>query len=220
MGQYLDPPDRAMVFCVDEKSQTQALERTQPLLPMGLGYVEGVYNCIRHGTTTLFVALDIVSGEVLTQCKRRHRHQEFLQFLNHIDHNVPEDLEIHLIVDNYSTHKHNKVKRWLAKRPRYHVHFTPTYASWLNQVEIWFYIITQKAIRRGTFRSVRELIDRIQTFADNYNETSKPIVWTATAESILRKIERLCKAISGTGHEYVLTPVKASVRGSVWVFFA
>ena len=201
VGLYLDPPDSAMVLCVDEKSQTQALERTQPLLPMGLGYVEGVtHNYIRHGTTTLFAALDIASGEVLTQCKRRHRHQEFLQFLNHIDHNVPEDLEIHLIVDNYSTHKHNKVKQWLAKRPRYHVHFTPTYASWLNQVEIWFNIITQKAIRRGTFRSVRELIDRIQTFTDNYNETSKPFVWTATAESILRKIERLCKAISGTGH--------------------
>ena len=199
VGLYLDPPDCAMVLCVDEKSQTQALERTQPLLPMGLGYVEGVtHDYVRHGTTTLFAALDIASGEVLTQCKRRHRHQEFLQFLNHIDQNVPEDLDVHLIVDNYCTHKHTKVKRWLSKRPRYQIHFTPTYASWLNQVEIWFNIITQKAIRRGSFRSVRELIDRIQTFTDNYNKTSKPFVWTATAESILQKVQRFCKAISGT----------------------
>ena len=201
VGLYLDPPDCAMVLCVDEKSQTQALERSQPVLPMGLGYVEGVtHDYVRHGTTTLFAALDIASGEVLAQCKRRHRHQEFLQFLNHIDQNVPEDLDVHLIVDNYSTHKHAKVKRWLSKRPRYHVHFTPTYASWLNQVEIWFNIITQKAIRRGSFRSVRELIDRIQTFTDNYNATSKPFVWTATAESILQKIERLYKSIYGTEH--------------------
>ena len=201
VGLYLDPPDSAIVLCVDEKSQTQALERTQPLLPMGLGYVEGVtHDYRRHGTTTLFAALDIASGEVLTQCKRRHRHQEFLQFLNHIDQNVPDDLDVHLIVDNYCTHKHTKVKRWLSKRPRYHVHFTPTYASWLNQVEIWFNIITQKAIRRGSFRSVNELIDRIQTFTDNYNDTSKPFVWTATAQSIIQKVERFCKAISGTGH--------------------
>ena len=201
VGLYLNPPDHALVLCVDEKSHTQALERTQPLLPMGLGYVEGVtHNYIRHGTTTLFAALDVATGTVLTQCKPRHRHQEFLQFLKHIDANVPENLDVHLIVDNYATHKHAKVKRWLAARPRYHIHFTPTYASWLNQVEIWFNIITQKAIRRGSFRSVGELVDRICTFRDQYNPTARPFLWTATADSILQKIERLCHVISGTRH--------------------
>lgn len=200
-GLYLNPPDHAVVLCVDEKSQTQALERTQPLLPLGLGYVEGVtHNYIRHGTTTLFAALDIASGKVLTQTKRRHRHQEFLQFLGHIDAHVPAELDIHLIVDNYSTHKHAKVRRWLAARPRFHVHFTPTYASWLNQVEIWFNIITQKAIRRGSFRSVRALCDQIDHFNAQYNATAQPFVWTATADSILQKIERLCQHISGTRH--------------------
>lgn len=199
VGLYLDPPDHAMVLCVDEKSQTQALERTQPLLPLGLGHVEGVtHDYIRHGTTTLFAALDVASGKVLTQCKPRHRHQEFLQFLKHIDANVPPDLDIHLVVDNYATHKHAKVKRWLAARPRYHVHFTPTYGSWLNQVEIWFNIITQKAIRRGSFRSVPELVEKIEAFRDHYNPDAQPFVWTATADSIFEKINRLCKAISGT----------------------
>ena len=201
VGLYLNPPDHAMVLCVDEKSQTQALERTQPLLPMGLGYVEGVtHDYIRHGTTTLFAALDVATGQVLTQCSRRHRHQEFLRFLNQIDKNVPADLDIHLVVDNYVTHKHHKVKRWLARRPRYHIHYTPTYASWLNQVEIWFNIITQKAIRRGSFKSVRQLIDRIKTFTENYNENSTPFAWTATAESILSKIKRLCMVITGSQH--------------------
>ena len=139
VGLYLNPPDNAMVLCVDEKGQTQALERTQPLLPLGLGYVEGVtHGYIRHGTTTLFAALDVATGQILAQCKPRHRHQEFLSFLKHIDANVPPDLDVHLVVDNYSTHKHVKVKRWLAARPRYHIHFTPTYSSWINQVEIWF----------------------------------------------------------------------------------
>jgi putative transposase len=200
-GLYLNPPESALVLCVDEKSQIQALDRTQPILPLGLGYVEGVtHDYIRHGTTTLFAALDIASGEVLTQCKARHRHQEFLTFLRHIDANVPEDLDIHLVIDNYATHKHAKVRNWLAARPRYHVHYTPTYSSWLNQVEIWFNIITQKAIRRGTFRSVKELIEKIKLFVDHYNKNSKPFMWTATAESILAKIERLCKVISGTLH--------------------
>ncbi|HPD61508.1 MAG TPA: IS630 family transposase, partial [Thermodesulfobacteriota bacterium] len=159
VGLYLNPPDKAMVLCVDEKSQIQALDRTQPLLPMGLGYVEGVtHDYIRHGTTTLFAALDIATGQVLTCCKSRHRHQEYLQFLKQVDSNVPAELGIHLVVDNYSTHKHPKVKRWLASHPRYKVHYTPTYASWLNQVEIWFNLITQRAIRRETFRSVKELI--------------------------------------------------------------
>ena len=201
VGLYLRPPAHALVLCVDEKSQTQALERTQPLLPMGLGYVEGVtHNYIRHGTTTLFAALNIASGTVLTQCKRRHRHQEFLQFLNHLDASVPPHLDIHLVVDNYSTHKHAKVKRWLAARPRYQIHFTPTYASWLNQVEIWFNIVTQKAIRRGSFRSVKELVDAITRFEKGYNPSAHPFVWTATADSILQKIERLCEAVSGTRH--------------------
>ena len=201
VGLYLNPPDHAMVLCVDEKSQTQALERTQPLLPLGLGYVEGVtHDYIRHGTTTLFAALDVATGQVLVRCKPRHRHQEFLQFLKHIDANVPPELDIHLVVDNYSTHKHAKVKRWLAARPRYHIHFTPTYSSWLNQVEIWFNIITQKAIRRGSFSSVGELVARIRHFTDSYNPEAHPFLWTATADSILQKIQRLCHAISGTRH--------------------
>jgi putative transposase len=201
VGLYLNPPDKAMVLCVDEKSQIQALDRTQPILPLGLGYVEGVtHDYKRYGTTTLFAAFDIASGQVLTQCKSRHRHQEFLNFLRHIDANVPEDLDIHLVIDNYSTHKHAKVRRWLAARPRYYVHYTPTYSSWLNQVEIWFNIITQKAIRRGTFRSVKDLVNKIKNFVDQYNRNSKPFMWTATADSILAKIERLCKGIAGTVH--------------------
>ena len=201
VGLYLNPPEHAMVLCVDEKSQTQALERTQPLLPLGLGYVEGVtHDYIRHGTTTLFAALDVASGQVLTQCKPRHRHQEFLSFLKHIDANVPPELDVHLVVDNYSTYKHAKVKRWLAARPRYHLHFTPTYSSWINQVEIWFNIITQKAIRRGSFSSVRELVEKIRHFTESYNPQARPFMWTATADSIVQKIERLCNAISGTGH--------------------
>ncbi len=170
MRLYLNPPDKALVLCVDEKSQIQALDRTQPLLPLGLGYVEGVtHDYVRNGITTLFVALDIATGEVLGQCKRRHRHQEFLAFLRHIDANVPADLALHLIVDNYATHKHAKVRAWLAARPRYHVHYTPTYASWLNQVEIWFDLITQRVIRRGTFRSVKDLVDNIEAFVQQYN---------------------------------------------------
>jgi putative transposase len=201
VGLYLNPPDKAMVLCVDEKSQVQALDRTQPVLPLGLGYVEGVtHDYVRHGTTTLFAALDIASGQVLTKCKTRHRHQEFLQFLRHIDENVPEDLDIHLVVDNYATHKHERVRRWLAARPRYQVHYTPTYSSWLNQVEIWFNIITQRAIRRGTFRSVKELVAKIESFVAHYNTKSRPFMWTATADSILEKIYRLLNGISGTQH--------------------
>lgn len=201
VGLYLNPPDKAVVLCVDEKSQIQALNRTQPILPIGLGYVEGVtHDYIRHGTTTLFAALNIATGQVLTACKRRHRHQEYLDFLKGVDANVPDDLDIHLVVDNYATHKHLKVKRWLAARPRYHVHYTPTSASWLNQVEIWFNIITQRAIRRGTFKSVKELISKINQFVQQYNATTRPFAWTATADSILEKIKRLCQFISGTRH--------------------
>lgn len=201
IGLYLNPPDQAMVLCVDEKSQIQALERTQPLLPIGLGYVEGVtHNYFRHGTSTLFAALDVATGKVFTQNRPRHRHQEFLQFLRHVDTNLPQDLDVHLIVDNYCTHKHAKVRCWLAAHPRYHVHFTPTYASWLNQVEIWFNIITQRAIRRGTFSSVRELRTKIDSFVQHYNADCAPFVWVATANSILEKLKRLCERISGTSH--------------------
>jgi putative transposase len=201
VGLYLNPPDKAMVLCVDEKSQIQALNRTQPLLPMGLGYAEGVtHDYVRQGTTTLFAALDIATGQVLTRCKARHRHQEYLDFLKHVDANVPQNLDMHLVVDNYATHKHPPVKRWLAARPRYHVHYTPTYASWLNQVEIWFHLITQKAIRRGTFRSVRDLVRKIEAFVQNHNKATRPFVWTATADSILEKVKRLCQLISETEH--------------------
>lgn len=201
VGLYLNPPDHAMVLCVDEKSQIQALERSQPLLPLGLGYVEGVtHDYKRHGTTTLFAALDISTGRVLAQCKPRHRHQEFLAFLSHIEANVPEDMDIHLVVDNYATHKQPKVKRWLANRPRFHIHFTPTYASWLNQVEIWFNIITRKAIRRGSFRMVKELIERIEAYTAKWNADCHPFEWTATADSILAKVHRLCQRISATKH--------------------
>ena len=201
VGLYLDPPDKALVLCVDEKTQIQALERHQPVLPMGLGHAQGVsHGYVRHGTTTLFAALDIATGEVKTQCRQRHRHQDYLAFLRHIDESVPENLDVHLVVDNYATHKHAKVKAWLARRPRYHVHYTPTYASWLNQVERWFGIITQQAIRRGSFSSVPQLRKRIGEFVDNYNRNCRPFSWTATADSILAKVERIGLLISGTAH--------------------
>ena len=201
VGLYLTPPQNAVVLCVDEKSQIQALERSQPMLPLGLGYVEGVtHDYLRHGTTTLFAALDIANGTVLADCKQHHRHQEYLSFLKTIEQNVPTKLDIHIVVDNYATHNHDTVKRWIARHPRWHVYHTPTYASWLNQVEIFFNIITQRAIRRGTFRSVKELKNMIQKFIDNYNKHPKAFNWTATADSILAKIERLCQGISGTLH--------------------
>jgi putative transposase len=201
VGLYLHPPENAVVLCVDEKSQIQALERTQPMLPMGLGYVEGVtHDYRRHGTTTLFAALDTGKGTVLTRCRKRHRHQEYLDFLRQIEKNVPLELGVHVIVDNYGTHKHPRVKRWLALRPRFHVHFTPTYASWLNQVEIWFNRITQQAIRRGTFRSVKDLVEKIDRYVQTSNAHAQPFVWTATPDSIFAKVQRLCERISGTVH--------------------
>jgi transposase len=201
VGLYLNPPDHALVLSVDEKSQIQALERTAPLLPMGLGYLEGVtHDYIRHGTTTLFAALDVANGQVVTQCKPRHRHQEFLAFLRHLDTQVPAALDVHLILDNYATHKHPRVRAWLAQRPRYHVHYTPTYSSWLNQVECWFGLITRRIIRRGSYSTVRELIRRIEAFVDRYNPTARPFAWTATADAILAKLTRLAKVISGTQH--------------------
>jgi putative transposase len=201
VGLYLNPPENAIVLSVDEKSQVQALERTQPMLPMGFGYVEGVtHDYERHGTTTLFAALNVLDGSVISQCRPRHRHQEFLSFLRHIEQAVPRDLEVHLILDNYGTHKHPRVKAWLAARPRWHLHFVPTYSSWLNLVERFFALITDKAIRRGSFRSVRELIRKIEHFVSNHNQSCRPFVWTATAESILAKLTRLCERIGGTGH--------------------
>jgi putative transposase len=201
IGLYLSPPENAVILGVDEKSQIQALDRTQPMLPMGLGYVEGVtHDYKRHGTTTLFAALNIATGEVMAHCKRRHRHQEFLQFLKHLEQSVPQRLDIHMIVDNYTTHKHAATKRWLALHPRWHVHYTPTYASWLNQVEIWFNLITQRAIRRGTFSCVKDLVRKIDDYVTNYNQHPKPFIWTATADSIFATLERLCQCISETRH--------------------
>ena len=201
VGLYLNPPDHAVVLCVEEKTQIQALERTQPMLPLGLGYVEGVtHDYIRNGRTTLFAALDVGTGKVLAQCKHRHRHQEFLSLSQQVGRNVSNNLDIHLIIDNYCSHKHAKVKEWLAVRPRFHLHFTATYASWINQVERFFGIITQKAIRRGSFRNVGALTRKVNAFVKDYNAQARPFMWVATAESILAKIQRLCKAFSGTIH--------------------
>jgi len=201
VGLYLNPPDKALVLCVDEKSQIQALERTQPILPMGLGYAEGVtHDYFRHGTVTLFATLDIVTGGVISQCRPRHRHQEFLSFLKHLDANTPAAMELHLIADNYATHKHPQVKAWLARHPRFHLHFTPTYSSWLNQVERWFALISQQAIRCGSFRNVRQLVEKIEHYVAHYNKHRRPFVWTATADSILAKVQRICKLINGTQH--------------------
>ena len=201
VGLYLSPPDNAFVICVDEKSQCQALERTQPMLPMGFGYVEGVtHDYKRHGTTTLFAARNVLNGAILASCKPRHRHQEFLSFLREIDKAVPAEFDIHCIADNYATHNHPKVKAWLAARPRWHMHFIPTYSSWLNQVERFFSLITDKAIRRGSFTSVKQLVQRIDHFVTHHNENCQPFRWTATADSILAKLSRLCSRITGTGH--------------------
>ncbi len=198
---YLNPPDNAMVLCVDEKSQIQALDRTQPVLPLGLGYAEGyTHDYVRHGTTTLFAALDVANGKVIGKCYRRHRHQEFLAFLRLIDKETPPELDLHLVIDNYATHKHPKVRAWLAQRPRYHLHFTPTSASWLNQVERWFGLITQRAVRRGTFRNVGQLVDTISEFITHHNAGANPFIWVATAESIYEKLERLSTRICGTEH--------------------
>lgn len=198
VGLYLNPPDKAVVLCMDEKSQIQALDRTQASLPMTKGRAGTMtHDCKRNGTTTLFAALDVLTGEVIGQCLPRHRHEEFLKFLRTIDREVPGHLQTHLILDNYSTHKHAEVKRWLGRHPRFHLHFppqaggapTPTSASWLNQIERWFRDLTDKNLRRGIFGSVPELIESIDTYLEANNENPKPYVWTATAESILAKVE-------------------------------
>jgi transposase len=200
VGLYLDPPDRALVLSVDEKSQIQALDRSQPLLPMRPGQVERrTHDYVRHGTTSLFAALDVKTGEVIGQCHRRHRAAEFRKFLDAIEAAVPEDLDVHLVVDNYATHKTPVIRRWLAKRPRYHMHFTPTGASWLNQVERWFALLTQKQIRRGVHRSTRALEAAIMQYIAIANEQPKPFVWTKSADEILASVQRFCRRISDSG---------------------
>ena len=195
VGLYMNPPDHAVVLCVDEKSQIQALERTQPLLPMRPGMPERrTHDYERHGTVTLFAALDHKTGKVIGELHRRHRAVEYLKFLKTIDSRIPAHLEIHLVVDNYGTHKAPAVKRWLTKHPRFVVHFTATYSSWLNLVERWFAEITQKAIRRGSFRSVAELKQAITAYLDATNDDPKPFVWTKTADEILASIARFAQA--------------------------
>lgn len=199
---YLDPPDRALVLCVDEKSQIQALDRTAPILPLRPGLPERqTHDYKRHGTTTLFAAFNILNGKVIGSCLPRHRGREFVRFLTELERAVPPDLEIHLIVDNYGTHKSAAVARWLKpkKRQRFHLHFTPTSSSWLNQVERWFGLLTERMIRRGTFRSVEELERAIYHWLATWNEQPKPFIWRATADVILDKVRR-CKELAGTPH--------------------
>jgi transposase len=191
VGLYMNPPEHAVVFCVDEKSQIQALDRTQPLSPMRPGQVErGTHDYKRHGTTSLFAALELKTSRVIGQLHRRHRSQEFRQFLDVIEAQVPAGLEVHSIVDNYGTHKTANIRKWFAKRPRFHVHFTPTYGSWINLVERWFAELTNKRIRRGVFRSVKDLEAAIREYIDVHNEDPKPFVWTKTADQILASIAR------------------------------
>lgn len=199
VGLYMNPPEHALVLCVDEKSQIQALDRTQPLLPMRPGQVERhTHDYRRHGTTSLFAALDVKTGKIIGEMHRRHRSREFRKFLDTIETNVPDTLEVHVIMDNYGTHKTALIRNWFAKRPRFHVHFTPTYGSWLNQVERWFAELTQKQIRRGTHRSVRELEKAIREFMDAHNSDSKPFVWTKSADEILASIARFAQRTTKT----------------------
>ena len=200
VGLYLNPPDKALVVCVDEKSQIQALDRTQPGLAMKKGRCGTMtHDYKRHGTTTLFAALNVLEGTVIGECMPRHRHQEFLKFLRRLDREFPRELDLHLILDHYGTHKHDEVKAWLAKHPRFKLHFTPTSSSWLNLVERWFGKLTDKRIRRGVFHSVNDLIQAIQEYLQENNQNPKPFLWAATAEQILEKVQR-CKAILETVH--------------------
>ena len=201
VGLYLHPPDRAVVLCVDEKSQIQALDRSQPLLPMRPGQVERrSHDYRRHGTTSLFAALDVATGKVIGQFRRRHRAVEFRKFLIQIDCEVPQNLDVHVILDNYATHKTPAILRWLARHPRFHLHFTPTSASWLNLVERYFAELTQKQLRRGVHRSPRELKRAIQEHLDVTNEDPKPFVWTKTADQILESVAAFCNRTSNSGH--------------------
>jgi transposase len=199
VGLYMNPPDHALVFCVDEKSQIQALDRTQPMLPMRPGQLERrTHDYKRHGTTSLFAALELKTSRVIGQVHRRHRSQEFRRFLDAIERNVPAGLEVHIVMDNYGTHKTEIIRKWFAKRPHFHVHFTPTYGSWINLVERWFAEITNKRIRRGIFRSVKELEQAIRDYIDVHNEDPKPFVWTRTADEILASIARFAQRTSPT----------------------
>ena len=200
VGLYVNPPDKALVLCVDEKSQIQALDRTQPGLPLKAGRCGTfTHDYKRNGTTTLFAALNVLEGTVIGECLARHRHQEFIRFLRTLDRETPPELDLHLIVDNYGTHKHRKVKTWLARHRRFHLHFTPTSSSWLNLVERWLGQLTAKRIRRGSFASVKALIQAIREYLDDHNKQPKPFVWTASVEQILAKVNR-CKAILETAH--------------------
>jgi len=200
VGLYLNPPDKALVLCVDEKSQIQALDRTQPGLPMKKGRCGTLtHDYVRHGTTTLFAALNVLDGKVIGSCFDRHRHEEFLKFLRQLDRDTPAEMDLHLIVDNYCTHKHPKVKQWIQGHKRFHLHFIPTSSSWLNLVERWFGEITRKRIRRGVFKSVKQLIEAIQNYIQINNQKPKPFVWTKRVEDILQKINH-CKASTVTAH--------------------
>jgi transposase len=200
VGLYMNPPEKALVVCVDEKSQIQALDRTQPGLPMKKGRCGTMtHDFKRHGTTTLFAALNVLEGTVVADCMPRHRNQEFLAFLRKLDRESPANLDLHLIVDNYSAHKHPNVAQWLSKRPRFHMHFIPTSSSWLNLIERWFAKLTDKQIRRGIFHSVPELIRTIRSYVKTNNQNPVPFVWTASVQSIMDKINR-CKAIYATQH--------------------
>lgn len=194
VGLYMNPPEHAMVFCVDEKSQIQALDRTQPMLPLRPGQVERrTHDYQRHGTTSLFAALEVKTSQVIGELHRRHRSQEFRSFLDTIEKNVPPDLDVHIILDNYGTHKTALIRKWFAKRSRFHLHFTPTYGSWINMIERWFAEITNKRIRRGIFRSVKELESAIREYIEIHNEAPKPFVWTKTADDILASIARFAQ---------------------------
>jgi len=201
VGLYLAPPERALVLSVDEKSQIQALDRTAPMLPLRPGQVERhTHDYARHGTTSLFAALDVASGTVIGECHRRHRAIEFRAFLDTVEASVPSDLEIHVILDNYSTHKTALIKRWLVKHPRYHLHFTPTSASWLNLIERFFALLTEKQVRRGTHRSTAELEAAILAYLAIHNENPKPFIWTKTADQILANVARFCRRTLDSGH--------------------
>jgi transposase len=201
VGLYLNPPDRALVLCVDEKAQIQALDRTQPLLPMRPGQIERrTHDYERHGTTSLFAALEMASGKVIGECHRRHRAVEFRRFLDTIDAVTPAELDVHLILDNYGTHKTALIQRWLVRHPRYHLHYTPTGSSWINLVERWFATLTERQLRRGVHRSTPELEAALRRYVETYNQDPKPFVWTKTADEILAAVARFCNRTSDSGH--------------------
>src|SRR5258706_1357725 len=201
VGLYMNPPDRAIVLCVDEKSQVQALNRTQPILPLGPGVpARQSHDYQRHGVTSLFAALNVKTGETISACHRRHRHQEFLKFLAKIDSTLPGSSEVHIVMDNYGTHKIAKVRNWFARHPRYRAHFTPTSASWLNLVERLFAEVTERCVRRGSHSAVRVLEKAMLQYLDHRNENPTPFAWTADADLILGKVQRLCERFSNSGH--------------------